>query len=68
MIFMEELNSICTYLDPLGLWGVLGNLHQKMKNVLISGALSRGARVINRPLALRGHVTNAPLSNGLESC
>ena len=41
--FLEELSSTCTYLDPLGLWVVLGNLHQKMKNVLISGALSRGA-------------------------
>ena len=40
--FLEELSSICTYLNPLGLWGVLGNLHQKMKKVLISGTLSRG--------------------------
>ena len=37
--FLEELSSICTYLDPLSLWSALGNLHQKMKNVLISGAL-----------------------------
>ena len=40
--FLEELSSICTYLDPLGFRGVLGNLHQKMKKVFISGTLSRG--------------------------
>ena len=40
--FLEELSSLCTYLDPLGFRGVLGNLHQKMKKVLISGTLSRG--------------------------
>ena len=40
--FLEELCSIYTYLDPLGFWDVLENLHQKMKKVLISGTLSRG--------------------------
>ena len=39
--FLEELSTNCTYLDPLGFWGVLGNLYQQMKKVLISGTLSR---------------------------
>ena len=38
----REQATICTYLDPLGFWGVLRNLHQNMKKVLISDTLSRG--------------------------